>query len=346
MILEGAINYFNLIKRLQMGECLYISKSGRLRRKGNALYFSGSGISKSIPVVQKKEIYLFGEITFNTKLLNFLSQKKILLHVFNYYGFYSGSYYPVEHFVSGNLLIKQVEAYQDKRKRLLLAKSFIEGAIFNIRKNLIKYKRTNPSLEEYISKIDTYYKQLEDIMNVSSLMGLEANVRKIYYDSYKEFLGERYQLKKRVIRPPDNPINCLLSFGNACVYTSCLGQIYRTALNPTISYLHSPGERRFSLSLDLAEIFKPIISDRIVFSLLNNGQVSEKHFTKKLNFCHLNEEGRRIFSEAFDRKMGKTIYVERLKRKVSYRRLITLECYKLIKYLMEGKKYKPLHFDW
>jgi CRISPR-associated endonuclease Cas1 len=56
-----------------------------------------------------------------------------------------------------------------------------------------------------------------------------------------------------VRRPPDNMINALISFANSMVYTACLGEIYKTQLNPLISFLHEPGTKRFSLSLDLVE---------------------------------------------------------------------------------------------
>ncbi len=82
-------------------------------------------------------------------------------------------------------------------------------------------------------------------------------------------------------------INSLISFVNTLIYTKVLGELYRTQLNPTISYLHEPGERRFSLSLDLAEVFKPLIGDRLIFSLLNRNQITENSFTKELNFLHL-----------------------------------------------------------
>lgn len=87
--------------------------------------------------------------------------------------------------------------------------------------------------------------------------------------------------------PPDNMINTLISFVNTIIYSKVLTEIYHTQLNPTISYLHEPGSRRFSLCLDLAEIFKPLIGDRVIFSLLNRNQITERSFEKELNFLHL-----------------------------------------------------------
>ena len=74
-------------------------------------------------------------------------------------------------------------------------------------------------------------------------------------------------------------IRTLISYVNTLVYTKVLSAIYNTQLNPTVSYLNEPGSRRFSLSLDIAEIFKPIIGDRLIFSLLNKN-VSYEYLMK------------------------------------------------------------------
>ena len=74
--------------------------------------------------------------------------------------------------------------------------------------------------------------------------------------------------------------------------------IYQTHLDQRISFLHEPSEGRFSLSLDLSEVFKPVIVFRTIFDLVNNRRLQvEKHFEKKVNYCILNEEGRKIFIE-------------------------------------------------
>lgn len=55
-------------------------------------------------------------------------------------------------------------------------------------------------------------------------------------------------------------------------YTLCLRAIHQTQLNPTISFLHTPGERRYSLALDVAEIFKSVIIDRVICTLRNGNR--------------------------------------------------------------------------
>jgi CRISP-associated protein Cas1 len=141
-------------------------------------------------------------------------------------------------------------------------------------------------------------------------------------------------------------MNALLSFGNSLMYTAVLSEIYKTQLNPTISYLHEPSVKRFSLSLDIAEIFKPLIIDPLIFSLINNRRITPKQFTSENGICLLNDEGRKRFIESWEKKMQTSIKHRQLKRQVTYRYLIRLECYKLIKHLIGDEKYKPLKAWW
>ena len=141
-------------------------------------------------------------------------------------------------------------------------------------------------------------------------------------------------------------INTLISYLNSLVYTTVLSEIYKTQLNPTISYLHEPGVSRFSLSLDIAEIFKPLIADRMIFSILNKNQIREKHFSKGLDYLHLSEQGSKIILAEYDKRLKQTISHRELGREVSYRYLIRLECYKLIKHLCNEKKYDSFVMWW
>ncbi len=177
-------------------------------------------------------------------------------------------------------------------------------------------------------------------------MGIEGNTKEVYYKAFPVIIDQEIEFEKRVKNPPDNMMNALISFLNSMIYTLTLKEIYKTQLNPTISYLHEPGYRRFSLSLDVAEIFKPIFGDRIIFGLLNKKQLTKKHFDKDLNYAYLKEEGRRIVVKELDEKLRKTVYHKTLKKKVSYERIVRLELYKLMKHVMEEDEYKSFKIWW
>ena len=330
-----------------MKQNYYIFNNGRLRRQENTIFFEKEdGTRNIIPIENTEAIYAFGEIDFNTKLFNYLAQKGIPVHVFNYYGFYSGSYYPRETLNSGQLLVKQVHHYTNMRHRLTLARAFVNGASFNIVKNLRYYNNRGKELGEYINAIEGYRSQIEGAGAVDELMGIEGNIRNTYYKAWPTIIDCEIEFERRVKQPPDNMINALISYLNSMVYTTCLGEIYHTQLNPLISFHHEPGERRYSLSLDLAEIFKPIFSDRIIFTLLNRQQITNKDFMTEVNLCYLNESGRKTVVREYDERLKTVITHKKLERQVSYRHLVRLECYKLVKHLIGEQEYEGFKIWW
>lgn len=326
-----------------MSRNYYIFRSGRIKREEKTVLIEiGQNEKKFIPIEDIDQLFVFSEVDLNTAFLNFASQNKILIHFFNYYGFYSGSFVPRESNVSGTLVVKQCEFYLDQSKRLEIARRFVEGAAHNIKRNLEK----KGGFDAQVKKIKELIDEIHTAKDIPDLMSIEAHVRKTYYSCLEAITG--WEFGSREYHPPSNPLNALISFGNSLVYTQVLKAVYQTPLNPSVSYLHEPSERRFSLCLDVSEIFKPILSDRLTLKLVNLGIIKkEKHFDKDLNFAYLTEEGRRIFVEHFDKLLEETIYHRTLKRKVKYKNLILLELYKIIKYLLgDEKSYEPLKVWW
>ena len=169
-------------------------------------------------------------------------------------------------------------------------------------------------------------------------MGIEGNIRKVYYDSWNIIINQDIAFEKRVKNPPDNAINSLISYVNTIIYTRVLSEIYKTQLNPTISYLHEPSERRFSLCLDIAEIFKPIIA--------NKRQITEKDFEEGLNFTYIKDSARKDITREIDLRLQTKIKHKKLDREVSYEYLMRLEVYKLIKHLLEDEEYEGFKMWW
>lgn len=282
------------------------------------------------------------EVSINTKLLDYLSTKHIVIHFFNYYGNYSGTFYPKDQYKSGRLLIKEVECY-NSMKRIVIAKKIVIAIAKNLDYVLYHYyKHGRKEVKKIIDWIrHEFYKQLEEIQDIQSLMLLEGTLWQMFYSSFQYILPEDFMMNKRVRRPPDNPMNALISFGNSLLYTKCISVIYQTHLNQTISYLHEPSEARFSLSLDLSETFKPVIVFKTIFDLVNNKKLKvNEHFEKKVNYCILNDKGRQIFIEAFEERLNRVFLNKKLKRKMTYQTAMKMDCYKLIKYLLEDKDFE------
>lgn len=325
-----------------MGSTRYITSMGKLTRKDNSLCFRKDNKNIYIPIENIKEIYCLSEVSINTKLLDFLSMNNVVMHFFNYYEGYSGTFYPRKHYNSGKMLVKQVEAYKDKR--LVIAKAIVKGIAENIYEILYHYyKHDKKKVKETLDWIKNYMPvNLDKAIDIKQIMQVEGEIWQKFYGEFKYILPEDFIMSKRVKRPPDNPINALISFGNTLLYGKTITAIYNTHLDQRISFLHEPSEGRFSLSLDMSEVFKPVLVFKTIFDLVNNRKLQvSKHFDKKVNYCLLNEEGRKIFITAFDQRIESVFIHPKLKRKVTYRTAIKLDCYKLIKFILEDKEFKP-----
>ncbi|UZR99837.1 type I-B CRISPR-associated endonuclease Cas1b [Chondrinema litorale] len=325
----------------------YILRSGRVSRKENTLLYKDStGQRRVLPIHDIESIYCFGELDANTSFYNFLGKNHIPLHFFDYYEHYTGSFMPKAYLLAGQVQVAQTLHYHHTNKRLYLASSLVDGASSNILKNLQYYKRKG------IEEMETLIKQIEQLRliisqakDIQTLMGIEGSIRQLYYQGF-EFIIKTFSMNGRSKQPPKNEINALLSFGNMMCYTTCMDVLYHTQLNPMISFLHQPGVRRYSLALDIAEIFKPIIVDRLIFSLLNKKVIQKKDFHKEFNSCILKDASRKKFLEAYDKKLKETIKHRILKKDISYKRLILLECYKLVKHVLNIESYQPFKMWW
>lgn len=319
----------------------YLTKNGKLVRKENTVYFMSKERKFLLPVNKIHTIYVYGRVSVSSGVLSYLSQNGVCIHFFNYYGFFEGSFYPRETLVSGEILVRQAEHYLSWEKRLELAREILAGSFDNIKKNLQYYK-----VEEKAQKVEELASKLGEADSIPKLMNVEGNVWETYYSSFDDILPEEFTFEKRTRRPPENMVNCLISFANSLVYAMTLSEIYNTQLNPSISFLHEPFERRFSLSLDLSEVFKPFLGDRTIFKLLNKGVLTKEHFRKEVNYCLLNDEGKRLFLRDFDERLKTTVKHRSLGRNVSYQRLVRLECYKLIKHFLGSAPYKAFRMWW
>ena len=322
-----------------MKKAYYLFNPGRMSRKDNTLKFQpinengGEEKPRYLPITGVSALYVFGSVDANSAMYNFLGQKHIPVHFFDYYKHYTGSFSPKEYLLAGKMLVAQADAYRSKKKRLGLASAFIEAASFNMLKTLRYYGNRGKELRSQIADITELRSLLSDAKDVSQLMGLEGNCRQVYYSSFDEIV-DGYAWEGRRKRPPKNELNALVSFGNSMCYTACLDAIYNSQLNPTISFLHEPGFRRYSLALDVSEIFKPILVDRLIFKLCNRRELRPQHFDFIDNACFLSDSGRKIFVKAWEGRLQQTIQHRTLKRPVSYRYLIRLECYKIAKFLL------------
>ena len=327
---------------MEMMDALYLTKEGILKREANTIYFVNKDGKKALPIERITDIYCMGKVTFTSGVISYILKYGINVHFFNMYGYYEGSLFPRTRRVSGDIVIMQAQHYLNPSKRLFIAKEMVKGIKHNILSVLKYYKKKGRNVDEFITKIEEI--EIMDTDTILELMQREGRMWSWFYKSFNNFI-RYFKMNKREYHPPTDELNALISFGNSLLYSSVLTEIYHTQLYPCISYLHEPSERRFSLALDIADIFKPVIVERVIANLINNRIIDEKDFMQGAK-VFLNEYGKRKFLKAYNEKIKSTIYYQKLKRYVSYREILRFECYKLIKHVMGDMKYQSYKARW
>src|SRR5690625_4173396 len=150
----------------------------------------------------------------NTDFLQLLNKHNVAMHIFNYYGFYSGSFYPRQQKVSGFTVVNQSNHYLKMRKRLFLAKQFVKSASFHMIRNLRHYKGRE-GVQTIIGVMEEYQKQIDGMHKVSEVMGIEGMIRKNYYLTFNYFLDSDFALDRKSTRL--NSSHVAISYAVLCL---------------------------------------------------------------------------------------------------------------------------------
>lgn len=319
-----------------------ILSDGILRQKDYSLIFDNDFSVSDIPVKNTDVINIYSNVVFDTGFFNKIHENNITVNVFSKNNKLIGRFIPNTVLKSPTTTNEQLSKYNNEHERLFLAKEFILASIHNTRLNIRYYKKQNEhqNYTNALAFIDAMEEKIKKCENYNELLLLEAQVREKYYSCFDNFIkNDEFIFDKRSRRPPKNEVNSLLSFGNVVLYNFIATQIYKSSLDIRVGFLHATNNRKESLNLDFAEIFKPLIVDRIVFSLINLKSFNTAHFYKNENDgVYLNEEGKRIFLRAFYEKLNTTLIVDETHK--SYYSIIKNEIRQLEKGIKNNSKYK------
>ncbi len=305
-------------------ETLFISREARLRQRENTLSITIEDKTRSFPIETLGHLVLLAESTLNSKLLTLCGKYGVRLSVFDYYGYFKGAFEPFNRNPSGQVKLAQAEILLNEIQRMALARELVRGAAHNMQANLLYYRyRGKTGLEAMLKEMKRLVNLIPKAQDSSTLMGIEGNLHQWYYKAWK-LIDPVLDFTPRVRRPPNNPINCLLSFLNQLTYTVVRHELFKTHLEETFSVLHTPGNGRSSLSLDLAEPFKPILTDSLIFRMVGRKMLDVSWFEQHEGVCLLSETGRRNIAEQFSIRLEER-YQDRSFREWIYREALAIE---------------------
>lgn len=305
-------------------ETLFVTRDAQLKQYENTLQIKMGDKKRSLPIERLSHVVLLSESRLNSRLLSLCGKHGVRLSVFDYYGYYKGTFEPHDKSPAGKVKLKQAEMLLDDKHRMTVAREVVRGAAHNMMANLRYYQyRGNDAVKAPIANMKKLANKISSTADTSALMGFEGQLHQYYYGAWSDIHSE-LGFGKRIRRPPNNPINCLLSFLNQLVYTVVRHEISKTHLEETFSVLHSPGYGRASLSLDLAEPFKPLMTDMLIFRMVQRRMLDDSWFDQQGSVCLLSEFGRRNVAEQFSLRLEEP-YQGRSFRNWIYREALSLE---------------------
>ncbi|MGN0287488.1 MAG: CRISPR-associated endonuclease Cas1 [Atopobiaceae bacterium] len=346
MVEYGIWHKSAIVGQQDLGD-IHIVEDGILNREDFSILFQGDDVRRPIPAEVTDQLNIYGNVSVTPAALSTITYYNIRLAYCDKYGNLMGVYVPAKHGSLSTTFLKQVQLYCDDGRRLEVGRSLEDAGIHNMRSNLRYYyhKFNRPLLSNTVEELTTILELVSNADSMGELLILEAQARKRYYACFNDILlGTGFDFSRRSRRPPRDPANALISFGNTLLYNKFLQLIWKTSLDPRIGVIHSTNGRLFSLNLDFADVFKPIVVDRVIFSLVNKRTIcSERDFCKTdEGGTYLNENGKRVFIQALQGKLAS--YHTEGSRRVSYGQLMKEEVRNFYGYVTRGTEFLPYKY--
>ncbi len=320
----------------------FLMVAGRIRREANNLKFDrydedlNVASTKPLPIKGIDEIYILAKVDLDSYTMAFIADNNILLHFFSPFQSFRGNFFPnTSNSVnkSGFVLLQQLRAFDDEVHRLYLAKQITKGHFINGANNCKKYA--------VAFEVEQYLSNLEKATTINEVMASEGAFKKNYYQAWNSIISNQRSFKfvRRSKQPPIDKINCLISYVNTRIYNITLSEIYKTELDPRIGFLHEPNYRALSLHLDIAEIFKPIIGDNLIFTMLNRKEIQAKDFKTDSGRIRFTNDAIKKIEMNIIKKMTEQTMIG--KQKLTWRQVIRREVNQLKKSICESAEYEP-----
>lgn len=319
-------------------DTVIVPRDARLSRHENALVVTSAAGRKAIPLNGVKHVLCMGDGSISIRLLKDMGRRGIRFTVLDAGGRFLGAFEPEEETPSGRVRVGQAALFLDEAARLRIAKLIVGAQVRSMRGLLSRYRRNGTTgVEASLDGIEGALEATQESLSIEALMGAEGQARAFLHDAFK-VISEDARLDRRIRRPPPDPVNCLMSFFNVLLYSACANELAKTHLDRSISFLHAPGTGRRSLSIDMAETFRPVLSDALLLSTFRRGHPSASWFDRTPGVCLLSEKGRIKATERFWSR------IEERSGEVTLRQAIHRQCLSLEREALGIGQFKP--FVW
>jgi len=219
----------------------------------------------------------------------------------------------------GNVLLRkrQYRISDDEKASCQIARNFIVGKVHNSRWILGRAVRDHAmridseAVKHAAAQLAQRLPEIARVESLETLRGLEGEAASRYFSVFNELIlnqKEMFVFEERNRRPPEDEVNAMLSFAYTLLTNDCASALESVGLDSYVGFLHRDRPGRASLALDLMEELRGVFAERLVISLINNREITAKHFQKQPGGAvFLSENGRKILLNAWQTKKREQI---------------------------------------
>lgn len=288
-----------------MGTAYIDRKDIHIKLDGQSLaIYSNNAREGVIPINPLKRVVIIGNIMLDTNVLHRLSDNNISVL------FLSGKTMRFRGMLHGKLHNNGVLRLKQYEKTLtnFSKETALHIVSTKIKNQILFFNELSEKLEEKRFYFSQAIKTLEEILeklNVSidleSLRGFEGGASATYFSVFTKIFPESLEFKKRNRRPPEDPVNAMLSLCYTLLHYEAVREIEVIGLDPTIGFYHQFEYGRESLACDIVEIYRTDV-DKLVWKFFREQIFTAKDFSKENEKpgCYLKKESRKTFYPLYE----------------------------------------------
>lgn len=285
-------------------------------------------------LIDVDQLVIFGNVQVSTQALRELFIREIPVAYFSGNGWFYGL---ATGLPSKHVELRRRQVLLGDEVQLAIARRMVAAKILNARVLLRRNSRS--TVQEQVSELRRQARFAERADSMAQLLGIEGGAARIYFSRFAtmvaDHVAEDFDFTKRTRRPPLDPVNCLLSYAYGLLVKDCTTTLLTVGFDPYQGVYHRPRFGRPALALDLAEEFRPLIADSVVLTVINNGEVSDRMFTRHGGAVGLTADGRRAMLAAYERRLSTEFRHPTFGYQVTYRRALEVQARLLAAVLME-----------
>lgn len=296
-----------------------------------------------VPLQQVSQVVLVGPVGVTTPALYALLAAQVPVLLVRRTGRLAGRLLPV---TPRNLPLRQAQyrRNEDKEFALQMAKAIVLGKLRNQRVVALRVLRNRAlSDQTHMEILYDAEAKAQRASDMEALLGLEGKGARAYFAIYQQAFDPSWGFQRRTRRPPQDPVNALLSLGYALLGQTLMTALEAAGLDPYLGFFHGEKYGRPALALDLLEEFRAPFVDSLVMSVLNRRLLKRNDFGhSEGRGVYLHQRGLKVFLREFGDRLESPVKPLGLGRALSYRKVFEVQARRMAKAVLgEAALYEP-----